>query len=283
MPTQQQLDGVAASLRQLADVLSPATTTAPKPTTPPPIDPAKSFEGRSALNSQVWKQVFEDDFTVLAPEGTFLKKYPSWDAYPDEYPVTDKNGYYEPNNISVIDIGDRRVMNCALKPGSPTTKAQLPSSAAPHPRFPGQNDASASKGMRVEMRVRITKPVAGWHCANLLWPDSEQWPRDGEIDFYEFDFPSSIGCFMHRQDGTHGGDQDGFITHARPTEWHIIAFEWVTGRSFKWFVDGRQVGDTITTRVPATPMHLVLQNESSGKPLEASAVQYDWISIAIPR
>lgn len=268
-----EIRSIATSLRRsaesivaIADTLS-AASALPEP---PVTSPSSGYTGRSAADPKIWKLLHESDFPLLCAEGQFLKTYTGWDAYPNHYPVTDKSGFYEPNNISVIDVDGSRVLNCALKPGTATSK---PSSTAPYPR------AATGLGMRVEMRVRITEAVQGWHAANLLWPISESWPRDGEIDFLEFDFTDTIGAFLHLQGATSGSDQRAYNSSLKPTDWHVIRMEWIAGKSFKLFHDGTQVGTTVTNRVPSTPMRLVLQTESSGKPTEPSAIMYDWLTV----
>jgi hypothetical protein len=74
------------------------------------------------------------------------------------------------------------------------------------------------------------------------------WPRDGEIDFSEGDLQGSIGAFMHRQNGTSGGDQDGYRTSARFTDWHTAVVEWKPNFC-RFILDGTIVG-TSTSRVP---------------------------------
>jgi hypothetical protein len=48
--------------------------------------------------------VFQENFSNLANKGEFLGKYSKWSAYPTNYLVTDKQGYYDPGQISVKDI-----------------------------------------------------------------------------------------------------------------------------------------------------------------------------------
>ena len=129
------------------------------------------------------------------------------------------------------------------------------------------------------MRVRIPDPAPGWHIANLLWFDDKKWPEGGEIDFWEQPAMSTIGAFFHYDNSSSGGDKVHFTTSVSPTRWHVIGFEFISGRSYKQFLDGTQVGSTVTSRVPATPGRLVLQNEPSGEPTRSMDVQYDWITV----
>jgi beta-glucanase (GH16 family) len=122
----------------------------------------------------------------------------------------------------------------------------------------------------------------GYKGAWLLWPASEVWPRDGEIDFPEGDFDSTIWAFMHRQGATAGSDQDWFSTSARWTDWHTAVTEW-TPSSVRFLLDGQVVG-TSTSRIPNTPMHWVIQNEttlSGYVPADSVSghVLIDWVAV----
>ncbi len=101
----------------------------------------------------------------------------------------------------------------------------------------------------------------GFKTAVLLWPDSDNWPHDGEIDFPEGALDHTIEAYMHRQDATSGSDQDFRGTSTTFTDWHRAVIEWRPG-DCRFILDGVQLGATITSRVPNTPMHYVLQIES---------------------
>src|SRR5437899_9711121 len=62
---------------------------------------------------------------------------------------------------------------------------------------------------RYSIRFRADS-AAGYKVSWLLWPQSEVWPRDGEIDFPEGDLNDIIYAFMHRLGATAGSDQDAF-------------------------------------------------------------------------
>jgi len=103
--------------------------------------------------------------------------------------------------------------------------------------------------------------VPGYKTAWLLWPDSEDWPSDGEIDFPEGDLSGTIGGFVHYRGGVSGSDQAAFATNATYTGWHTAIITWLpSGVTFR--LDGKTVGTT-TTRIPNTPMHWVIQTETS--------------------
>jgi hypothetical protein len=102
--------------------------------------------------------------------------------------VTDKQGYYDPSQISVkgitVDGTIRRVMDCELRPawmnanttfGGITKKR--PSGCAPEPR------GIITKGEIVEVCFRTTDNNPGYHMANLGWRlNNSDWPEFGEPD-----------------------------------------------------------------------------------------------------
>jgi beta-glucanase (GH16 family) len=127
--------------------------------------------------------------------------------------------------------------------------------------------------------------VPGYKTAWLLWPDSENWPEDGEIDYPEGNLDGTISAFMHRQDGTSGGDQDVFHTDARYTTWHTAITEWAEDY-VNFIMDGEIIG-TSTSRIPNTPMHWVIQTETrigGGPPSDDAEgnVEIDWVAVWEP-
>jgi beta-glucanase (GH16 family) len=112
---------------------------------------------------------------------------------------------------------------------------------------------------RWEVRAR-TEAGAGYRPAILLWPDLEDWPAGGEIDFLDSPHPdrSETNFVVH-----HGpqNTQDGITTSGDFTGWHTYAVEWapdhVTG-----FVDGQEVFRTTDPQmIPKGPMRLTIQQD----------------------
>lgn len=134
---------------------------------------------------------------------------------------------------------------------------------------------------RYSMRLRADA-VDGFKTAVLTWPQSGIWPRDGEIDFPEGALQGGIiDAFMHRQNATSGSDQDYRSSGENYQSWHTCVIEWAPN-SCKFIIDGRQLGATITSRVPNTPMHYVMQIEShlggNQPPVGTNGYLYcDWV------
>lgn len=219
-----------------------------------------------------WHQVFADDFLTDVPLGQFPTAVSSqWgNSYPDGWLDTSKAGTYMPSQVVSISGG---VMNLYLH-----TAGGVAMVAAPVPTLPTMTYG------RYVVRFR-SDPVSGYKTAWLLWPDSEAWPRDGEIDFPEGSLDGTIGGFVHYQNGASGSDQYVMPdTGATYTAWHTAEIDWLpTGVTF--LLDGKIVGQT-TTRIPNTPMHFVLQTETDGGTPPAGAagnLQIDWVTVYSPK
>lgn len=223
---------------------APTTTTSTTSTTVAPTTTTTTTPP-SGVNGP-WQQIFHEDFNKNVAEGGFLNAYSGWDAYGWGAKDTSRRGLYDQGIISV----NNGMMNMRLH----TDANGVHRVAAPLP-----NNGQDQLYGRYEVRFRADA-VEGYKAAWLLWPRSEVWPRDGEIDFPEGDLDGTIHAFMHRQGGTKGSDQDAFSTNARFTDWHTATLEWMPGR-VNFLLDGQLIGVS-TSRVPNTPMHWVLQTET---------------------
>jgi hypothetical protein len=92
----------------------------------------------------VWKQLasFEENFATLAARGQFLSTYKTWSAYPTNYLTTDKQGFYDPGNIAVVDVDGTRAMEIRVVSGT-TNGAGKPSGATPQPKVTTVQSSSA--------------------------------------------------------------------------------------------------------------------------------------------
>ena len=141
-----------------------------------------------------WHQIFADDFTTNVPVGSFPGAvYRSrWGVYPDGRHDTSGNGTYYPSKVlSVGNSALNMYLHTELINGIPVHLVAAP---VPHlsntTRFAGQTYG------RYSVRYDID-PVPGYKTAWLLWPDSNQWPSGGEIDFPEGNLSGTISAFMH--------------------------------------------------------------------------------------
>jgi beta-glucanase (GH16 family) len=112
---------------------------------------------------------------------------------------------------------------------------------------------------RWEVRAR-TDPGAGYRPALLLWPQAEDWPRGGELDFLDTPAPdrSETNVVVH-----HGADNARDISTVTGdfTGWHNYAIEWLPDHVAA-FIDGQQVFRTDDpAKIPTRPMHLAIQQD----------------------
>ena len=104
-------------------------------------------------------------------------------------------------------------------------------------------------GARLRLRPRL-----------LLWPDSEDWPEDGEIDIMEIPKGDRTKAYFTVHWGEHN-TQDGGSAAGDFTQWHTFAVEW-TPDHVSGFVDGEQVYRTDKPEAnPPGPMHFAMQQD----------------------
>jgi hypothetical protein len=199
-----------------------------------------------------WHQIFAADFPIDTPVGSFpgtlyesqFKVY--HDSTPDTAGQKRAPSRYYPSRVVSVSNG---LLNLYLH-----TENGTPLAAAILPIIPGNHLYG-----KYTLRFR-SDALAGFKTAWLLWPDSENWPHDGEIDFPEGPLDGTFSAFMHPQNGTSGSDQEAYSTGATYTSWHTTSIEWSPDK-VKFILDDRLIG-TSTTRIPNTPMHWVIQTEA---------------------
>ena len=224
---------------------------------PPPAEPAD------------WRQVFVEDFGADVALGEFPgARYESrWNVYPTGWKDTTGRGTYRPGRVVSVEDG---VLDLRLH-----SDDEGPVAAALLPRLPTYGQRYG----RYAVRFRADS-VPGFKLTFLLWPDSERWPDDGEINFPEGDLDHTFGAFMHHADPA--GGQDQFPTDRTFSQWHTAAIEWRPGE-VRFVLDGEVVGVS-TTHVPERSMHWVLQTETSTtpghepEPGDEGHVQVDWVA-----
>jgi hypothetical protein len=250
-----------------------APTVVPKPTTAPTATSPSSIYANVMPTTSLpgWNIIWDDDFNTWNSSNYFV--------YPLGWHDTSGHGAYTPSIISASGGN----LNLAIQTANGVHEV-----AAFCPLLPGSVSGAGHNrgdllGMRYSFRVRAD-PMAGYKGVPLLWPQSETWPRDGEVDVPESDFMSEPAAFVHHQGGTSSSDQDYFLSPSGTNwqAWHTYTVEWLPGVRVDMWVDGVQwVHDT--TRVPNTPMHLVMQFETSttgAVPSSSTAgqVQIAWLA-----
>lgn len=150
---------------------------------------------------------------------------------------------------------------------------------------------------RWEIRARVL-PEQGstgfpGHAVLIIWPESEEWPEDGEYDFLEVnvgdDRPASYIHYPH-DPGPVQQEYAEYPTTLDMTQWHNYAIEW-TEDHVKGFVDGvewfsHSGGATSTRRdiqtMPSGHLTIQMDNFKSNEPwtgLQQGYLDVDWVRI----
>lgn len=112
---------------------------------------------------------------------------------------------------------------------------------------------------RWEVRAR-TQVGNGYSAVILLWPDAEDFPRGGEIDFMEQpkgDRTETHFVLHYGKDNS----QTGVTVPGDFTQWHTYAVEW-TPDHVAGFIDGQETFRTTDKeQIPPRPMHLAIQQD----------------------
>jgi hypothetical protein len=229
-----------------------------------------------------WTLIYAEDFLTNVALGAWPATagggqpkppgYSDIQAYPS--PWTDPPGPAHYNPAKVLSIHDSCLdvwlhTDSSLGPLAGTVSPVLPG---------GQN--------RLRIQICALFPsISGFHVSPLLWPDSNVWPRDGEIDWPEGDLNGSqdATCFVHHQGGTSGGDQDSWNSGVVLSDgaWHVYTLEWVAGNHVT--VQREDAGPhTFSTRIPSTPMHYEFQTGAPSTPPGGSSghILLDWMVVA---
>ncbi len=214
-----------------------------------------------------WQPVLDEDFEVSVPTGAFARSpyAETWEVYPDGWKDTSGVGTYAPTRVLSVQDGSLR-WDLRAEGGD-----YLGAAVVARPTF-GQVYGRFSVRWRAD-------PVTGYGLAFLLWPDSEEWPDDGEIDFPEGALDGEILAAAHHADPA--GGQDVFETGTSMQDWHTAVIDWRPS-SVSFVLDGEEIGRS-STRVPSTPMHFVMQIGTAGDeeppPDARGAVEVDWVRV----
>ena len=143
---------------------------------------------------------------------------------------------------------------------------------------------------RWEFRARTDKG-RGFGSAILLWPESERFPEDGEIDIMEV--PSETrdrAHFIVHFAGPNGSDKVyGSYAEDDFSQWHTFAVDWLPDR-LVFYVDGvERFRVTDKNIIPDKPMHLAIQFDQGPKKdwIQAPdattpasfSMQVDWVRV----
>jgi licheninase len=133
---------------------------------------------------------------------------------------------------------------------------------------------------RWEGRVRAPASDPTYNALLLLWPDAEDFPVGGEIDFMEMmdHTRQKTHVFLHY--GKNNKTISGSVV-ADATQWHNWAVEW-TPTHIATYLDGKEWWRTERTEIfPPRPMHLCIQldwfpSDADGR-VRTSTMHVDWV------
>jgi len=215
------------------------------------LPPAAVAEPGTAAERYGWTNlVSSEDF-----DGAELG--PSWAIY--DGPGHAGNGVRSPEQVTV---GNGVVRITGTPDGTTAGMAWLPGQL--HGRW--------------EARARFPAGCGCYHPVLILWPDAEDFPVGGEVDYAEVFDPArqELNFFLHYGPDNlqmHGG------TQVDMTQWHHFAVEW-TSDHVTGFVDGEPFfhtdrGETL----PPGAMHQVLQLDwfPDDGARDGAVMEVDWV------
>ncbi len=133
---------------------------------------------------------------------------------------------------------------------------------------------------RWEGRVRAPASDESYNALLLLWPDAEDFPVGGEIDFMEMldHTRQTTNIFLH-----YGENNDQVVGEVQidGTQWHNWAVEWAPTHVAA-FVDGKEWWRTDNVDIlPPRAMHLCVQldwfPEDGQGEVQESYMHVDWV------
>lgn len=234
---------------------STSTSTSPTPSPSPSTSPTGPNGGSSAAEAFGWGQpVAGDEFSYTgSPDGT------KWNLYDSAGHAG--NGVRSPAAWSV----DGNVVR--VTGDSQGTTGGMSA------------NFDRRKYGRWEVRMRTNARDPEYHPVLILWPDSGNWPCDGEIDYAE---GTSDVTKMHVYHHYSCSNQQTSATRTvDTTQWHNYAVEW-TPEAIVGYLDGVEwFRDSDPTHQPPGPMHQTIQLDwfPDGTATSTSWMEVDWVRV----
>lgn len=140
----------------------------------------------------------------------------------------------------------------------------------------------AKFGLRKYGRWEVRAAGSGddeYHMVSILWPDSGNWPCDGEVDYAETTGDWNVVNFFH-----HFGCEDSKTSTSRAldvTQFHNYAVDW-SASGITGYVDGvKWFEDHDPEHQPPGSMHQTLQLDwfPDGTPNGPGEMRVDWVRV----
>lgn len=143
------------------------------------------------------------------------------------------------------------------------------------------------------MRAYTTGGTAGqsqYHPVLIVWPDSDNWPDDGEYDFIETDVGSTAGAFIHYPHPYNGNvlqQEHATDSSKAVADYHNYAIDWqptgITGYidGVQWYHYANGAGPAGRSNIQAMPSgHLTVQLDNFGGATHRPAnMDLEWVKI----
>ena len=131
---------------------------------------------------------------------------------------------------------------------------------------------------RWETRMQVPNGDSRYHPVLILWPDAEDWPQGGEVDYAETAAGSStVDFFLHY---SASNKQTMASKTLDISQWHNYAVEW-TSTGIRGCIDGTLwFTDTNPAHLPPRSMHQTIQLDwfpSGATSTRPSAMNVAWM------
>lgn len=208
--------------------MPPTSTTAPPTTTTSPNDPGDGTQAATIYNWGTPTDGDEFNGTSVSTSKWYLYNSAGQDG----------EGLRRPSQITASN----GVMTI-----SGTSKGTTGGMASQH----------GYKYGRWETRMRVPSGDHRYHPVLILWPDAEDWPKGGEVDYAETTAAATdIDFFLHYSSAN---DTTTNSVDVDLTQWHNYAVQW-TSKGITGYVDGvKFFSDTNTKHSPPRAMHQTIQ------------------------
>jgi len=231
---------------------TPPTTTTTTPPPPPPPPPPSPGDGTQAAAVLGWgTPVDGDEFTGTALDTS------RWGVY--DGPGHNGNGKRRPSQIAVAN---------GVMTMSGTADGTTGGMEFKRDRLYG----------RWETRMQVPPGDSRYHPVLILWPEAEDWPVGGEVDYAETAAGSStVDFFLHY---SASNKQTMASRTIDITQWHNYAVEW-TSTGIRGYIDGTLwFTDTNPAHLPPRSMHQTIQLDwfpSGATSTKPSAMNVAWM------
>jgi hypothetical protein len=232
-----------------------------------------------------WKEIFVDDFTTDAPLGSFANEgcdnprkvvytgteNTRWTAYPECYVDTFNQFPYRADEVVSVHDGalDYHLHDVDGKRAGANLSPLI------------SGDAQGQTYGRYSARIKTSHPfITGYRLAMLLWPESEVWPTEGELNFPEGELTGPIRGYHHFAEPTATANSQAIsqYDYSGFTDWRVATIEW-TPTVVRYILDDKVLLES-RRGVPNTPMRWQLQLESSLYPeLGGGNFYVDWVTV----